>query len=71
MTRCTKVRMRPKVVPLPLPDNLHSLQHIRGYQWTPDILTYDSGHMVKSTSYYVQQATFSPHMIAGFPFSNH
>ncbi|KAF9011202.1 glycoside hydrolase superfamily [Cyathus striatus] len=32
-----------------------SLQHIRGYQWTPDILTYDASRLVKSTSYYVQQ----------------
>ncbi|KAK7063648.1 glycoside hydrolase [Favolaschia claudopus] len=32
-----------------------SLQHIRSYQWTPDIITYDAMNMVKSTSYYVQQ----------------
>ncbi|KAK0233943.1 glycoside hydrolase [Armillaria fumosa] len=32
-----------------------SLQHISNYQWTPDILTYDSSRVVKSTSYYVQQ----------------
>ncbi|KAJ7508458.1 glycoside hydrolase [Mycena galericulata] len=30
-------------------------QHIKNYQWTPDILTYDASRMVKSTSYYVQQ----------------
>ncbi|KAJ7194659.1 glycoside hydrolase [Mycena pura] len=32
-----------------------SFQHIRNYQWTPDIITYDASRMVKSTSYYVQQ----------------
>jgi alpha-N-arabinofuranosidase len=32
-----------------------SLQHIRSFSWTPDILTYDATKMVKSTSYYVQQ----------------
>ncbi|KAJ7665650.1 glycoside hydrolase [Mycena rosella] len=32
-----------------------SFQHIRNYQWTPDILTYDASRLVKSTSYYVQQ----------------
>lgn len=32
-----------------------SLQHIRNYQWTPDIITFDAGGLVKSTSYYVQQ----------------
>ncbi|KAF8914916.1 glycoside hydrolase [Mucidula mucida] len=32
-----------------------SLQHIKGYQWTPDILTFDASRIVKSTSYYVQQ----------------
>jgi len=32
-----------------------SLQHIRSYQWTPDIITYDAVNMVKSVSYYVQQ----------------
>ncbi|KAB5590422.1 hypothetical protein CTheo_6139 [Ceratobasidium theobromae] len=32
-----------------------SLQHVNGYQWTPDIISFDAGAMVKSTSYYVQQ----------------
>ncbi|KAF8644260.1 hypothetical protein AX16_008615 [Volvariella volvacea WC 439] len=32
-----------------------SLQHIKSYQWTPDIITYDASRLVKSTSYYVQQ----------------
>ncbi|KAJ7292664.1 glycoside hydrolase [Mycena rebaudengoi] len=32
-----------------------SFQHIRGFQWSPDILTYDASRVVKSTSYYVQQ----------------
>ncbi|KAF5385088.1 hypothetical protein D9615_001064 [Tricholomella constricta] len=32
-----------------------SFQHIRNYQWTPDIITYDASHIVKSTSYYVQE----------------
>ncbi|KAJ6489593.1 glycoside hydrolase [Mycena vitilis] len=32
-----------------------SFQHIRNYQWTPDIITYDASRLVKSTSYYVQQ----------------
>ncbi|KAF9469657.1 glycoside hydrolase [Collybia nuda] len=30
-------------------------QHIRNYQWTPDIVTYDASRLTKSTSYYVQQ----------------
>ncbi|KAJ7222879.1 glycoside hydrolase [Mycena haematopus] len=30
-------------------------QHIRNYQWTPDIVTYDASRLVRSTSYYVQQ----------------
>lgn len=36
-----------------------SFQHIRNYQWTPDIITYDASQMVKSTSYYVQQVRFA------------
>jgi alpha-L-arabinofuranosidase len=32
-----------------------SFQHIDSYAWTPDIITYDAGKMVKSTSYYVQE----------------
>ncbi|KAF8899438.1 glycoside hydrolase [Infundibulicybe gibba] len=32
-----------------------TFQNIRGYQWTPDILTYDASRMVRSTSYYVQE----------------
>ncbi|KAK0209068.1 glycoside hydrolase [Desarmillaria ectypa] len=32
-----------------------SLQHIKNYQWTPDILTFDSSRVVRSTSYYVGQ----------------
>ncbi|CAE6502760.1 unnamed protein product [Rhizoctonia solani] len=32
-----------------------TLQHINGYQWTPDIITFDAGTIVKSASYYVQQ----------------
>ncbi|KAG6841718.1 hypothetical protein C0991_007604 [Blastosporella zonata] len=32
-----------------------SLQHIRNYQWTPDIITFDASRAVKSTSYYVQE----------------
>nr|BDS32887.1 GH51 alpha-L-arabinofuranosidase [Gloeophyllum trabeum] len=32
-----------------------SLQHIRSYSWTPDLITYDAGGIVRSTSYYVQQ----------------
>ncbi|KAF9067274.1 glycoside hydrolase [Rhodocollybia butyracea] len=32
-----------------------SLQHIRNYQWTPDIISFDASRMVRSTSYYVQQ----------------
>ncbi|KAJ7811769.1 glycoside hydrolase [Mycena olivaceomarginata] len=32
-----------------------AFQHIRNYQWTPDIVTYDASRLVKSTSYYVQQ----------------
>ncbi|KAF7307530.1 Glycoside hydrolase [Mycena indigotica] len=34
-----------------------SFQHIRNFQWTPDIITYDASRLVKSTSYYVQQAS--------------
>ncbi|KAK7473005.1 hypothetical protein VKT23_001109 [Stygiomarasmius scandens] len=32
-----------------------SFQHIRNYQWTPDLVTYDALRFVRSTSYYVQQ----------------
>ncbi|KAG9126775.1 hypothetical protein FRC07_002011 [Ceratobasidium sp. 392] len=32
-----------------------SLQNINGWQWTPDIITFDAGTIVKSASYYVQQ----------------
>ncbi|THU89381.1 glycoside hydrolase [Dendrothele bispora CBS 962.96] len=32
-----------------------SFQHIRSYQWTPDLVTYDAQRFVRSTSYYVQQ----------------
>ncbi|KAF8899440.1 glycoside hydrolase superfamily [Infundibulicybe gibba] len=32
-----------------------TFQNIRGYQWTPDILTFDASRMVRSTSYYVQE----------------
>lgn len=39
-----------------------SLQHIRNFQWTPDIMTYDATRMVKSTSYYVQQVSEFLHM---------
>ncbi|ELU40326.1 hypothetical protein AG1IA_05654 [Rhizoctonia solani AG-1 IA] len=31
-----------------------SLQHINGWQWTPDIITFDAGDIVKSASYYAQ-----------------
>ncbi|PBK76468.1 glycoside hydrolase [Armillaria solidipes] len=47
-----------------------SLQHIRNYQWTPDILTYDSSRVVKSTSYYVQQmfsVNRGTHVLETFP----
>ncbi|KAF5377147.1 hypothetical protein D9757_008791 [Collybiopsis confluens] len=33
----------------------YSLQHIRDYQWTPDIISFDASRVVKSTSYHVQQ----------------
>ncbi|KAF9056073.1 glycoside hydrolase [Panaeolus papilionaceus] len=50
-----------------------SFQHINSYQWTPDIITYDAGTLVKSTSYYVQQM-FSlnrgTHVLATSPTSN-
>lgn len=32
-----------------------SLQHIASYQWTPDLITFDAGNLVKSVSYYAQQ----------------
>ncbi|KAF8600897.1 glycoside hydrolase [Ceratobasidium sp. AG-I] len=32
-----------------------SLQHVDGWQWTPDIISFDAGAIVKSASYYVQQ----------------
>jgi len=32
-----------------------SLQHLKNYQWTPNIISFDASHIVKSTSYYVQQ----------------
>ncbi|KAG9088038.1 hypothetical protein FS749_002471, partial [Ceratobasidium sp. UAMH 11750] len=31
-----------------------TLQHVHGTQWTPDIVSFDAGNMVKSASYYVQ-----------------
>ncbi|CEL56035.1 hypothetical protein RSOLAG1IB_07488 [Rhizoctonia solani AG-1 IB] len=31
-----------------------SLQHVDGWQWTPDIITFDAGAIVKSASYYAQ-----------------
>ncbi|KAF7330131.1 hypothetical protein MSAN_02462900 [Mycena sanguinolenta] len=37
------------------PNSCRSFQHIKNYQWTPDIVTYDASRLVKSTSYYVQQ----------------
>ncbi|TFK42073.1 glycoside hydrolase [Crucibulum laeve] len=49
-----------------------SLQHIRSYQWTPDILTYDASRLVKSTSYYVQQmfsVNRGTHVLATSPSS--
>ena len=39
-----------------------TLQHISGTQWTPDIITFDSGKLVKSTSYYVQEVCVLEHM---------
>ncbi|KAF8204203.1 glycoside hydrolase [Mycena galopus ATCC 62051] len=48
-------------------------QHIRNFQWTPDIVTYDASRLVKSTSYYVQQM-FSlnrgTHVLSTTPVSN-
>ncbi|KAG6812633.1 hypothetical protein H0H92_001716 [Tricholoma furcatifolium] len=32
-----------------------SFQHIKNYQWTPDIIRYDASRLVKSISYYVQE----------------
>ncbi|KAF8753772.1 Alpha-L-arabinofuranosidase C-terminus [Rhizoctonia solani] len=32
-----------------------TLQNVNGYQWTPDIVSFDAGSIVKSASYYVQQ----------------
>ena len=32
-----------------------SLQHIASYEWTPDLITFDAGSVVKSVSYYAQQ----------------
>ncbi|KAF8671134.1 Alpha-L-arabinofuranosidase C-terminus [Rhizoctonia solani] len=32
-----------------------TLQNINGHQWTPDVITFDAGSMVKSASYYAQQ----------------
>ncbi|KZT22628.1 glycoside hydrolase family 51 protein [Neolentinus lepideus HHB14362 ss-1] len=49
-----------------------SLQHIRNYQWTPDIITYDAGRLVLSTSYYVQQmfsVNRGTHLLATSPAS--
>jgi len=31
------------------------LQHINSTQWTPDLISFDAGHVIKSTSYYVQK----------------
>jgi hypothetical protein len=36
-----------------------SLQHLRNYQWTPDIMSYTAGTLIKSISYYVQQVSVS------------
>ncbi|CAE6512703.1 unnamed protein product [Rhizoctonia solani] len=32
-----------------------TLQNVNSYQWTPDIISFDAGSIVKSASYYVQQ----------------
>ncbi|KDR85498.1 hypothetical protein GALMADRAFT_132190 [Galerina marginata CBS 339.88] len=50
-----------------------SFQHIRNYQWTPDILTYDASRVVKSTSYFVQQmfsVNRGTHVLATSPVSS-
>ncbi|KIK71567.1 glycoside hydrolase family 51 protein [Collybiopsis luxurians FD-317 M1] len=50
-----------------------SLQHIRNYQWTPDIITFDASCVVKSTSYYVQQmfsTNRGTHVLATSPTSD-
>ncbi|KAK0209059.1 glycoside hydrolase [Desarmillaria ectypa] len=49
-----------------------SLQHIKNYQWTPDILTFDSSRIVRSTSYYVRQmfsVNRGTHVLETFPAS--
>ncbi|KAF8167586.1 glycoside hydrolase [Crassisporium funariophilum] len=49
-----------------------SFQHIRNFQWTPDIITYDASSLVKSTSYYVQQmfsVNRGTHVLATSPTS--
>ncbi|KAJ7361013.1 glycoside hydrolase [Mycena albidolilacea] len=50
-----------------------AFQHIRNYQWTPDIVTYDASRLVKSTSYYVQQmfsVNRGTHVLSTIPVSS-
>ncbi|KAG8682258.1 hypothetical protein FRC08_015070, partial [Ceratobasidium sp. 394] len=47
-----------------------SLQNINGWQWTPDIITFDAGAIVKSASYYVQQmfaTNLGTHVLTTYP----
>ncbi|QRV94887.1 alpha-L-arabinofuranosidase [Ceratobasidium sp. AG-Ba] len=47
-----------------------SLQNINGWQWTPDIITFDAGKIVKSASYHVQQmfgANVGTHVLTTSP----
>ncbi|KAJ1302581.1 hypothetical protein OPQ81_002898 [Rhizoctonia solani] len=47
-----------------------TLQNVNGYQWTPDIISFDAGSIVKSASYYVQQmfgANLGTHVLKTTP----
>ncbi|KAG8728503.1 hypothetical protein FRC11_010929, partial [Ceratobasidium sp. 423] len=47
-----------------------TLQNVNSYQWTPDIISFDAGSIVKSASYYVQQmfaANLGTHVLKTTP----
>ncbi|KEP50300.1 alpha-L-arabinofuranosidase [Rhizoctonia solani 123E] len=47
-----------------------TLQNVNSYQWTPDIISFNAGSIVKSASYYVQQlfgANLGTHVIKTTP----
>ncbi|CAE6511045.1 unnamed protein product, partial [Rhizoctonia solani] len=47
-----------------------TLQNINSYSWTPNVITFNAGEVVKSTSYYVQQlfgANLGTHVLKTAP----